>query len=373
MIISFFVYIFNPFMGILRTILAIAVVVYHSYKIFGLRMCGGQVAVESFYMISGFYMALILNEKYIGKGSYRKFIFSRFFRIFPVYWLILLLVLGLSIILYLVNDQPLYLGRYIANYNCLSAKTIAFFTFENVFVIGQELLYFLKLDEFCNPQLTYHIFSFNHTGYQYLIVPQAWSISLEFMFYLVAPFIVTRKLHWQVLLVVLGISAKMFFANKYYLSFDPWTYRFFPFELAFFIAGSIAYQAYKKIEFKSVSGHIGTILLLLCVTILFVFDEIELKDELKTSLFYIFCLGSLPFIFKTFKNNSIDKYIGELSFSIYISHHVLVSLFRGYFFSKPELIPYYGYTVLFCSILLALALQYTFINKIENYRHKKFS
>jgi len=75
-------------MGILRTILAIAVVVYHSYKIFGLRMCGGQVAVETFYMISGFYMALILNEKYVGKGSYKKFISSRFFIKFTVYWFV---------------------------------------------------------------------------------------------------------------------------------------------------------------------------------------------------------------------------------------------------------------------------------------------
>lgn len=360
-------------MGILRTILAIAVVVYHSYKIFGLRMCGGQVAVETFYMISGFYMALILNEKYIGEGSYKKFISSRFFRIFPVYWLVLLVVFGLSVALYFFNDQPLFLGRYISNYNCLSASTIVFFVFENLFVIGQEAMYFLKLDELCQPELTYHAFSFNHTGYQYLLVPQAWSISLEFMFYLIAPFLVTRKIKWQILWVLAGISAKVFFANKYYLSFDPWTYRFFPFEIAFFIAGSIAYKAYKQLENKSISNHIGTILLVACLSILFVFDEITLKDELKNSIFYIFCLASLPFIFKTFKNNSIDRYVGELSFSIYISHLVLVSLFRGYFFSKPELIPYYGYTVLICSLILALILQHTFIKRIESYRHKKFS
>ena len=336
-------------------------------------MCGGQVAVETFYMISGFYMALILNEKYTGKGSYKKFISSRFFRIFPVYWFVLLAVFGLSVMLYFINDQPLFLGRYISNYNCLSASTIAFFVLENVCVIGQESLYFLRLDELCKPDLTFHVFSYNHTGYQYLLVPQAWSISLEFMFYLIAPFLVTRHIKWQALLVLVGISAKIFFANKYYLYFDPWTYRFFPFELAFFVAGSIAYKVYKRIETKSISNHIGTILLLICLSILFVFDEIAVKDEIKTSVFYILCLGSLPFIFSSFKNNSMDRYIGELSFSIYISHLVLVSLFRGYFFSKPELIPYYGYTVLICSLLLALILQHTFINRIENYRHKKFS
>lgn len=360
-------------MGTLRTILAIAVVVYHSYKIFGLRMCGGQVAVETFYMISGFYMALILNEKYVGKGSYLKFISSRFFRIFPVYWLVLLAVLSLSFILYFSNNQLLYLARYFSNYNCLSASTIAFFVLENIIVIGQEALYFLKLDELCKPELTYHIFSFNHTGYQYLLVPQAWTISLEFMFYLIAPFLVRQQLKWQVLLVVLGIGAKVFFANKYYLSFDPWTYRFFPFELAFFLVGSIAYRVYKKLDPKIISNKAGFILLILCLIVIFMFDEITLKDDIKNSLFYVFCLASLPFIFMAFKNSPVDKYIGELSFSIYISHHVLVSLFRGYFFSRPELIPYYGYTVLFSSILLAVILQHTIIVKIENYRHKKFS
>ena len=98
-------------MGILRTILALAVVVYHSFKIFGLHMCGGQVAVESFYMISGFYMALILNEKYVGIGSYKKFILSRFYRIFPVYWVVLLAALLLSVIGYYIFDKPFYLSR----------------------------------------------------------------------------------------------------------------------------------------------------------------------------------------------------------------------------------------------------------------------
>lgn len=360
-------------MGILRTILAIAVVVYHSYKIFGLRMCGGQVAVETFYMISGFYMALVLNEKYVGAGSYRKFISSRFIRIFPIYWIVLLIVLFLAFLLYFTNNQPLYLGRYISNYNCLSASTILFFALENILVLGQEILYFMKLDEFCNPELTYHVFSYNHTGYQYLLVPQAWSISLEFMFYMIAPFLVRKSVKWQLLLIVLGIGAKVFFANKYYLSFDPWTYRFFPFELAYFLAGSVAYQWYKKIEYKAISNKVGAGLLVLCLFSLFIFNEIALKDELKNTVFYIFCLCSLPFIFMAFKNSPIDRYIGELSFSIYISHHILISLFRGYFFGKPELIPYYGYTVLLCSILLAVILQHTIIVKIENYRHKKFS
>ena len=360
-------------MGILRTILALAVVVYHSYKIFGLHMCGGQVAVETFYIISGFYMALILNEKYVGVGSYKKFIFSRFFRIFPVYWFVLGGVLMVCLVGCFAFDKPFYLSRYISNYQCLSGFTIFYFVFENIIVVGQDVLYFLRIDELCQPILTYNVLSYKHTGYQYLLVPQAWSISIEFMFYLIAPFIVTKKLKWQVTLVVFGIATKMFFDHFYYLSFDPWTYRFFPFELAFFVAGSLAYVFYKHIQNKGISPLIGYVLLLLCVFGVFVIDDIKMDENMRNSLFYILVLVSIPYIFAAFKNNPIDRYIGELSFSLYIGHHVIVSIFRGYFFSNPQHMLYYGYTVVFCSLILAITLQSAIVKAVEKYRAKRFS
>ena len=52
-------------MGLIRTLLAISVVLAHSSPIFGIKLVGGQVAVQAFYMISGFYMTLVLNEKYV--------------------------------------------------------------------------------------------------------------------------------------------------------------------------------------------------------------------------------------------------------------------------------------------------------------------
>jgi peptidoglycan/LPS O-acetylase OafA/YrhL len=360
-------------MGILRTILALAVVVYHSYKFFGLRMCGGQVAVETFYIISGFYMALILNEKYVGVGSYKKFILSRFYRIFPVYWIILILALLLSLVGYFGFNQPYYLSRYTHNNSCLSGLTILYFVFENIVVIGQDILYFLKLDESCAPIFTHHVLSFKHAGYQYLLVPQAWSISIEFMFYLMAPFLVTKKVKYQLALVLLGLSLKYYFFNYEYLRYDPWTYRFFPFELAFFMAGSLAYAFYKYIEKKSIPSYIGYYLMCSLIVLVFFYELITIKDQLKNSLFYLLVLGSIPFIFLSFKDNKLDRYIGELSFSLYISHHLMVSVFRGYFFSNPHNMYLYGYTVVFSSLIIAFLLQKTIIKYIESYRIKLFS
>ena len=360
-------------MGILRTTLALAVIVYHSFKIFGLHMCGGQVAVESFYMISGFYMALILNEKYIGKGSYKKFILSRFYRIFPVYWIVLLLAFLVSIIGYFAFNHPYYLSRYINNYSCLSGITIVYFLMENIIVIGQDMFYFFRLDEYCQPILTYNVLSFKHTGFQYLLVPQAWSISIEFMFYLIAPFLVTKKIKWQIILVLCGIMAKYYFHHYYYLCFDPWTYRFFPFELGFFMAGSLAYSYYKYIEHKVLFHIIGYLLLVTCIIGIFLLDELKVNDNYKNSLFYLFLIISIPFIFLALRDNEWDRKIGEFSFSLYICHHLLVSLWRGYFFENPYYMRYYGFTVILSALILAYLLQITVIRVVENYRIKRFS
>ena len=73
-------------MGILRVILAIAVVISHSESFLGLKFTGGLVSVQIFFIISGFYMTMILDNKYVGKGSYRLFLSNRFLRLYPIYW-----------------------------------------------------------------------------------------------------------------------------------------------------------------------------------------------------------------------------------------------------------------------------------------------
>src|SRR5260370_9516411 len=68
-----------------------------SRAILGYFLVGGNISVNSFFIISGFYMAFILNEKYVGKNSsYRLFITNRFLRIYPIYWIILFFTILIS-------------------------------------------------------------------------------------------------------------------------------------------------------------------------------------------------------------------------------------------------------------------------------------
>lgn len=72
-------------MGIIRILLAISVVIAHSSLFLGYNIANGLVAVQIFYMFSGFYMFMILSEHYT---SVRKFYKSRALRLYPTYFLV---------------------------------------------------------------------------------------------------------------------------------------------------------------------------------------------------------------------------------------------------------------------------------------------
>src|ERR1700747_2964117 len=97
-------------MGIIRFLLAISVVIHHCGPLFGIyHLIGGQIAVQSFFIISGFYMSLILNEKYVGiNNSYRLFITNRFFRLFPIYWTVLLATVLICLGIGLVTKEHVF-------------------------------------------------------------------------------------------------------------------------------------------------------------------------------------------------------------------------------------------------------------------------
>jgi peptidoglycan/LPS O-acetylase OafA/YrhL len=95
-------------MGLIRLLLAISVVLVHSPIInewHSIPIVGGELAVESFFMISGFYMAMVLTENYYSDDrptsrAYGAFLLSRILRIYPTYLIVLL-----SAILFLLFTQ----------------------------------------------------------------------------------------------------------------------------------------------------------------------------------------------------------------------------------------------------------------------------
>jgi peptidoglycan/LPS O-acetylase OafA/YrhL len=316
-------------MGLLRILLAISVIVAHNGPIFGLGIVGGQVAVKAFYIISGFYMSLILNEKYVGnEGSYGLFLSNRLLRLFPIYWIVLALTVVASLAVGHASNGEYWLALkpYFRYHQDMGWTSIAFLVFTNLFLLGQDIVMFLGLDLH-----TGHLFftrDFWHTSpylYKFLLLPQAWTIGVEITFYLVAPFLVRRKPAVIALLIFLSLFIRILLIRNG-LDKDPWNYRFFPSELMFFLLGNISYRIYKRIE----SANLGQMPLITITGALVLFTVFfqQVNIPYKEIVYYIAFFLSVPFIFKYTRRSRLDASIGDLSYPVYISH-VFIMLFLG--------------------------------------------
>ncbi len=356
-------------MGILRFLLAVSVVIAHTNKIFGFGLVGGRLAVQSFYIISGFYMTLILKEKYIGKNkSYRLFITNRLLRLYPIYWTVLILTIFVSLGVYMTSSGHSLerLQPYYDHIDTMGFGTLFFLVFSNIALIFQDLVMFLGLDPASGG--LFFTQNFRHTNPQlhnFLLVPQAWTIGVEIAFYLIAPFLVRRRIRFVVALLLLSLLLRVIL---YYsgLKHDPWSYRFFPTEIFFFLLGAIAYHMYKKLDRMNIKKlHLKRVFGFI---LLFTLFYSWLPSTYKMYVYLLFFFMSIPFVFMLSKNWKKDRYIGELSYPIYISH-ILVAMIVGYI-EKPA-IENPGLVTVILTILVSIILNELISKKVESIRQRR--
>ena len=314
-------------MGTLRTLFAIAVVFGHSL---GNLLVGGQNAVQLFYMISGFLISYVLVERKT-YPNIKSFYINRYLRLYPIYFVIAALTLIAFTLASAIGKEISFFNIYIKAPQSADILLIV----SNLTLFFQDWVLFSGVEE---NKLVFATNFFNSEValYQGLLVQQAWTLGVELTFYLLAPFILFRKkilialllssLLLRVYLISIGLGAK-----------DPWTYRFFPTELALFLLGALAHQVLLPIYQKNLSttriekySKISTYFLVLLTL---VFSFIPIKEIQKSiALFSIFLL-LMPFTFIFQANRKWDKWIGDLSYPIYISH-MLVIYVSIFFISK---------------------------------------
>ncbi len=362
-------------MGLLRFILALTIIIAHSEPLFGLVFIERVMAVQSFYIISGFYMSFILNEKYVGPDSYRIFITNRFLRLYPAYWLIA----GLTVISFFalkMTGFPYPAQFYIKYFHLINIKTLVHVVITNIFVIGQETLSFLKLSPDGSLVFTSNFLDTGPQVYLFSLAPQAWTMSLELLFYAIAPFIVRRGLYRISIIILLSLLLRFYIYNSG-LAHDPWTYRFFPTELAFFLFGAVSYKLYRILKTIELDKRLHFIVFLTVVSLTSVYQFIPSVEagwfNINQWTYYLILVVSIPFIFVQSKSMKFDYFLGELSYPMYISHFLIFYITTYYFSTDPleryHAVKYFGSILL---IILFSALLVRFLIKpIERYRQSR--
>ena len=215
-------------MGTLRTIFAMAVVFAHA----GVYMFVGALnGVQLFYMISGFLMSFILTDVK-AYPRVKEFYINRFLRLYPVYAVIAILTLGAYAIGIHVYDE------FFSVYREAPWSAVILLVFSNTFLFLQDWVMFAAVvDGRLVP--TGNFMESSPLLYQGLLVPQAWTLGVELTFYLIAPFVLPRRRLVYVLFAA-SLALRVAFILRGFGRFDPWSYRFFPTELALFLAGALS-------------------------------------------------------------------------------------------------------------------------------------
>jgi len=338
----------------------------------------GGIAVESFFVISGFYMALVINEKYsrLATNSWiSTFYLSRILRLAPVY-LIGCIVKALWCLqtntpnVFLVND--------------LTIQARVALVLMNLFILGQDMWLTILTHAATNIpnrfiQAIVDFFGSNAFDPTYIYIGQAWSLGVEIIFYLIAPFVVLSRKRVITLFIACLLVRFYFVEHADIFPNAPWRSRFFPSNLTFFFLGIMGYWIYAKaINFKcsrmvgyafaftGICFFVGSILFTGGV---FLFNGPEDYDQIRLWIFYVLFAAGIPFVFILSKDVKWDGYIGEISYPVYLVHGFIIRLVSGHFGSvmNPSL---KLAIILFATITISTALYVLVDRPVDNFRHK---
>lgn len=330
-------------MGLIRTILALSVVFSHTPHSF--VFVGGPNAVRVFYMISGFLISYVLTTT----PSYRNpitFWENRCLRLFPIYYVVALLTLAA----FYFNPEFWQLFERAPAFIKTMLVTV------NVTLLGQDWILFaaVKGDALT---LTNSLSDTDLPLDKLLLVPQAWTLGLELTFYAIAPFIV----HRPKVLLILFAGSTVARAVALYFGFgveDPWTYRFFPFELVFFIAGMFSHRWLldhaSRLALIYPNFLIDFWVVSFCVAACASYFVWPMSDPVNMTLLFGIMFFALPFLFQYQARARYDKWIGDLSYPLYIGH-LLVLLIIAYLVKKYQFIEPLSWTRTAISVVAALA------------------
>lgn len=338
-------------MGLIRFFLALSVVFSHN----GIHVPGidGLLAVYAFFVISGFYMALVLNEKY--QDNIAGFYGARFLRLWPSYIVVLLLVL----LLIAPMSDAIYTSTLAAVYTWTVNLTMFFYNTLGWFGIDSTTgkLVFLATPEGGASALL----NAAH-------MPHIWSIGEEISFYLMAPFIARKP---KAILAVLAMALLIHVAIMSDLYPLHPLQRYSGFNTFWlFLFGMTAYHGWKKYSASLDRMNLAASwcsILGVGISIACIIAAQQLWDHqiLLCIPFALFAACVIP-LFHATRRSRVDKFVGELSYPIYLTHWPVVA----YLIVDHQGSWYWSFVIAGISIACSIALYFCVDFHVEKIRRR---
>jgi len=293
-------------MGVIRFLLALSVALWHVPG-HPLLLMYAAPAVLGFFIISGFYMAMVLTEKY--RDDARSFYLARFWRLYPAY-----AAMAVIMILWFVATMsptafttwlPVPFGDQIV------------LALLNVVVVGQDLFQFSR----------YLFGDGSFLNEQWMLVGQAWSLSSEAFFYCLAPFVVHSPRRTAGLLIA-ALATRWILLGWLGLSMQ-WGYLFFPGALCMFLMGALGYHAYARMRLRNAVTWAKIVAAGWLVWLAYSVASTGMMlppgpqgsaDGVTFWIAYVAFALSAPLIFAWSRHSRIDRAIGDLSYPLYLVH-----------------------------------------------------
>ena len=265
----------------------------------------GAFGVDLFFMISGFVIVLSTQKN----SSISIFAVRRFFRVYPIF-----------IFVFIVGALTVYSKE--SNFNLIKAAL------------------FIHKD-----------YTLPSPSFGYNILGTAWTLSYEMYFYIVFAIAMSISAKYRVIISSLMlatpvISLQLFFTGAFSFSgsaapqipIDTPFYGFIRFIsspiLIEFIMGMLFFEVFSKVKFK-INTKLATFIFALCCGVFLTFYFGQFNNEFGLHGFglwsFFLLFGSLMYDKAIgFKENKMLTFLGNISYSLYISHYVFVNAVAVY-------------------------------------------
>ena len=334
-------------------------------------LAGGE-AVQIFYMISGFLIALILRGKYADSANGNWIFYSnRAAKIFVPYLTLLGATVALSAFFYVFTGKAAALNSFVEEGSTMSLRTSLFAVLTNLFILGQEWAFLLI---YRSGELFFSLRALDQPpiAAQFTIIGPAWSLSIELAFYAIAPFILRRNF---LMIAAVALASNWLRFEAYGLGYysAATDCRFFPFELSLFLFGSLSYFLYDLLNRRKLLYPV----LSACLTGLLV-ALVALHPrwvDIKPYQFFVLVALLLPALFDFSARHKWDRWLGELSYPLYLVHWPVL-VFGVAISQLPHMAALgqsqaYPYVLIAVSLIASHAINRWIVTPIDSWRQAR--